>query len=70
MRVAFKTYIKSSLLRNDINGGHGTAVSLPINCRDTAVPCPRYHFDPTGNDITQQKKLYKVLKLVLLPARS
>jgi hypothetical protein len=26
-------------------------VPTPINCRDTALPCPLYHSDATGNNI-------------------
>ena len=27
-------------------------VPTPINCRDTALPCPLYPSDATGNDMT------------------
>ncbi|MEG3897626.1 MULTISPECIES: hypothetical protein [unclassified Microcoleus] len=32
-------------------------MSLQLMGRDTALPCPRYHSDATGNDITSNLQL-------------
>jgi hypothetical protein len=46
--------INSGSIGINITHSQDTASALvptPINCRDTALPCPLYHSDATGNNI-------------------
>ena len=45
------TPVASELISLTVRTRH-CRVPTPINCRDTAVPCPLYHSDATANDMT------------------